>query len=139
MVSILTFSSRKAKTEEDREGKEKVVVLGSGFGALGFVGTHSIFGYKSYHLPEHPHPHTFTRTNTSIDTLSSPPPDIHLGSLDPNLYEVHVVSPRGHFLYTPLLSESIVGGVQIERYISDRQTHASTRADGQYCGADSLV
>ena len=36
-----------------------------------------------------------------------------LQDLDPNKYQVMVVSPRNHFLFTPLLASSAVGGSEI--------------------------
>eukprot|EP01128_Nolandella_sp_AFSM9_P004711 TRINITY_DN2157_c1_g1_i1.p1 TRINITY_DN2157_c1_g1~~TRINITY_DN2157_c1_g1_i1.p1 ORF type:complete len:625 (-),score=194.46 TRINITY_DN2157_c1_g1_i1:202-1947(-) len=82
-------------TEAEKDEKERVLVLGSGFGALGFV-----------------------------------------GSLDPKRYDIHVISPRGYFLYTPLLSESIVGGVQIESIVEPiRSFEARTKSKFDFAEA----
>lgn len=53
--------------------REKIVVVGTGFGALSMV-----------------------------------------SELDCDQFDVYVVSPRGYFLYTPLIASATVGGVATE-------------------------
>jgi NADH dehydrogenase FAD-containing subunit len=57
--------------------KQKVVILGSGWGALAM-----------------------------------------LKSINTNKFDVHLVSPRNYFMFTPLLADTTVGSVDTSRFLS---------------------
>lgn len=63
--------SKRASDNESTKTKERVVVLGSGWGAASFI-----------------------------------------SELDSDLYDITVVSPRNHFIFTPFLAGSSVGSVE---------------------------
>lgn len=95
-----------------RQARRKQLLLWGGV-ILGSVGLWKALDFVKDYFQAHPHSDTKEKivvVGTGFGSLSM------VSELDCEQFDVTIVSPRGYFLYTPLLAAATVGGVATERY-----------------------
>ncbi|GAN07750.1 NDE2 mitochondrial exteRNAl NADH dehydrogenase [Mucor ambiguus] len=111
-------STTTAATEAPKKGssKWKTIKNVTAFGAVGFVGYTLYEMYYHRHPTEYPNP-ADPKKKTVVVLGSGWASTSFLKSIDTDLYNVVVVSPRNYFLFTPLLPSCTVGTIDVRSLV----------------------